>query len=78
MAINCASFLLHRLERNALIGDEAGDDPAGILLREEALRNNHDQPDVERDGSEQRQQHQHHPARHAVERHMLQAALVEG
>ena len=47
---------LHRLERDALIGLQAADHPAGILLRKEALRHHHVQHDIQSDGD---QQHQH-------------------
>ena len=51
-------LLAHEVEGNALIGDEAGDHPAGVLLGKEAFRDDDDQPDVEGDRSEQGQEHQ--------------------
>ncbi len=48
---NCCSFLLHCLERDALVGLDAADDPAGVLLREKPLGDHRIQHDVERDRS---------------------------
>ncbi len=40
----------HRLERRALVGLNAADQPARVLLRKEALRHDDVQPDVQSDG----------------------------
>jgi hypothetical protein len=46
-------LLLHELERDALVGLNTSNQPAGILLREEALRNDDEQIKVETEGDEQ-------------------------
>ena len=43
-----AQLALHRLERRALVGLHAADQPAGVLLREEPFRDDHEQRDVQR------------------------------
>ena len=45
-------LLPHQLERDALVGLDAADHPAGVLLREEALGHLVEQEDVEADGHE--------------------------
>ena len=56
MSTNCDELLLHQLEGDALVGLDAADQPAGVLLREEALGHDDEEIDVER---ERRQQDQH-------------------
>jgi hypothetical protein len=51
-------LVLHRLERDALVGADAAVDLARVLLREEALGDAHEQEGVERDHQHQHQQHQ--------------------
>ena len=51
-----AELRAHRLERDALVGADAADDAAGVLLREEALGDRDVEVDVEDD---RRQEHQH-------------------
>ena len=46
-------FLLHRLERYALVGDEIPHDTAGVLLGHETLGDDDIEVDVERHGAEQ-------------------------
>src|SRR5258708_18769532 len=46
-------FLPHQLERNALVGLDAAVDPAGILLREEALGDDRVEIEIGPDGREQ-------------------------
>ncbi|TWG86307.1 hypothetical protein L602_002100000960 [Cupriavidus gilardii J11] len=48
----------HGLERRGLVRADKPDQPAGVLLREEALGHDHIQPHVQRDGREQDHPHQ--------------------
>ena len=50
-------LLLHQLKRNALVGLDDADDPAGILLREEALRNDVVQVEIETEHGGEDQHH---------------------
>src|ERR1700733_11442433 len=50
-------LLAHEPKGNVLIGDKARDETPGVLLGKEALRDDDDQPDIERDRSKQGQQH---------------------
>ncbi len=52
-------FLLHRLEGNILVRLNAADQPAGVLLRKEALGHHDEEIDVQADHAQQHQ-HDHH------------------
>ena len=61
----------HRLEGDALVGADAADDAAGVLLREEALGDGDIEMDVQ---DHRRQEHQH--GRQRMAQHEAQAVAV--
>jgi hypothetical protein len=66
-------LLAHRLERNALIGLNAADQPARVLLREKALRDDDVEVDVQAYG---REEHEHDDG--AVREPPCECATVRG
>src|SRR5262249_17420554 len=65
-------LLAHELERNALVGLNASGQPAGVLLRKEALLNDREQVAVETERSEEDEQD-----RARVTQRPRQAALID-
>ena len=65
-------LLLHQLERDALVGPQAAEQHAGVLLRKEALRHDAEQHHVEHDRCEQGEQHQAAVTQRDVERVLVE------